>query len=265
MSLYDGSYLPDSDRKAFPTGHAVLHFVILRPLSGQRLRLLNLHHHQTNNTIIKEQQSCKICQHFCQSFGLHILCFSFSLNLLRFTTDLEWLVLSAELLHGCCGVFQFPPHFYHFGLQFLDFTFTLYTPEHNQRTLRNACSNSIQPKSFGPKYPEIGTPTLLSLSNMTWTQPSQGHPLIYSGHRTTLPGRGEKFQQLQDSTEPCEPGLWGPRNPSARAPSRPNPNLQAHWGSLPDSSSIPSRTLLRLGIINTVDYTKYGKKRRSPF
>lgn len=31
----------------------------------------------------------------------------------------------------------------------------------------------------------------------------------------------------------------------------PNPNPQAHWGSLP-SSSIPSRTLLRLGIINTV-------------
>lgn len=32
-----GSYLPDSDRKAFPTAHAVLHFVILGPLSGQRL------------------------------------------------------------------------------------------------------------------------------------------------------------------------------------------------------------------------------------
>lgn len=83
MSLYDGSYLPDSDWKAFPAGHAVLHFVILRPLSGQRLRLLNLHHHQTNNTIVKEQQLCKICQHFCHFSGWRVLCFSFSLNLLH--------------------------------------------------------------------------------------------------------------------------------------------------------------------------------------
>lgn len=31
------SYLPDSDREAFSTGHAILHFVILGPLPGQRL------------------------------------------------------------------------------------------------------------------------------------------------------------------------------------------------------------------------------------
>lgn len=31
------THLPDSDGEAFPTGHAVLHFVILSPLSGQTL------------------------------------------------------------------------------------------------------------------------------------------------------------------------------------------------------------------------------------
>lgn len=36
---------------------------------------------QTNNTIVKEQQPCKICQHFCQFSALCILCFSFSLKL----------------------------------------------------------------------------------------------------------------------------------------------------------------------------------------
>lgn len=36
------AYLPDSDGKAFPTGHAVLHLVILSPLPGQTLGLLDL-------------------------------------------------------------------------------------------------------------------------------------------------------------------------------------------------------------------------------
>lgn len=36
------SYLPDSDGKALPAGHAVLHLVILGPLPGQRLGLLDL-------------------------------------------------------------------------------------------------------------------------------------------------------------------------------------------------------------------------------
>lgn len=189
MSLYDGSYLPDSDRKAFPTGHAVLHFVILRPLSGQRLWLLNLHHHQINNTIIKEQQPCKICQHFCQFFGLHILCFSFSLNTLCFTTDLEWLVLSAELLHGCCGVFQFPPQLYYFGLQFLDFTFTLYTPKHNQRTLRNACSNSL-----GQGHLDRSTQKLEhqhSLVSATWLEPNPLKDIHLFTLDTELPSQAE--------------------------------------------------------------------------
>lgn len=69
------------------------------------------------------------------------------------------------------------------------------------------------------EVPRNWNTSLPSLSNMTRTQPSQGHPFIYSGHRTTLTDRSQKLQQLQNSTEPCEPGLWGPRRLSARAPS----------------------------------------------
>lgn len=36
------SYLPYGDREDLPTGHAVLHFMILGPLPGQRLWLLDL-------------------------------------------------------------------------------------------------------------------------------------------------------------------------------------------------------------------------------
>lgn len=33
----NNTHLPDCDGEAFPTGHAVLHFMILSPLSGQTL------------------------------------------------------------------------------------------------------------------------------------------------------------------------------------------------------------------------------------
>lgn len=48
-------------------------------------------------------------------------------------TDLERLVLSAELLHGRRRVIQLPPQLHHFGLQFLYLTFTFYAPETQPR------------------------------------------------------------------------------------------------------------------------------------
>lgn len=39
----ENSHLPDGDREAFPTGHAVLHLVILCPFPCEGLRLLYLH------------------------------------------------------------------------------------------------------------------------------------------------------------------------------------------------------------------------------
>lgn len=53
------SYLPDSHTKAFPTGHAVLHFVVLGPLPGQTLGLLDLK--SSNSQSYNQSISLSLC------------------------------------------------------------------------------------------------------------------------------------------------------------------------------------------------------------
>lgn len=48
-------------------------------------------------------------------------------------TDLERLVLPAELLHSRRRVIQLSPQLYHFGLQLFYLAFTFYTPETQPR------------------------------------------------------------------------------------------------------------------------------------
>lgn len=107
------THLPDGNSKAFPTGHAVLYFMIFSPLSGQTLWLLNLWTQTAGMQFISRWHLSFIKKGPNKAFVAH----------------LQWLVLPAELLHGCCCVVQLPPELHHFGLQFLDLTFSLHTPE----------------------------------------------------------------------------------------------------------------------------------------
>lgn len=61
------SYLPDREREALPTGHAVLHLVILGPLPGQRLWLLDLKKAPTARLTIRATNFIRKtnCQHIC--------------------------------------------------------------------------------------------------------------------------------------------------------------------------------------------------------
>lgn len=118
------SHLPDSHTEAFPAGHAVLHLVVLGPLPRQALALLDLGggkkaargpavttgsatprpHGDATEGRLRRRHKC-------------------------LTTDLERLVLPAELLHGGRRVVQLPPQLHHLGLQFLHFAFTFHAPE----------------------------------------------------------------------------------------------------------------------------------------
>lgn len=121
------SYLPYSDREDLPTGHAVLHFMILGPLPGQRLRLLDLNTASAvtvkalNFNQAQEQQNIL-------KYTVDFKHFSFLPLIQCLMTDLKRLVLSSKLLHGRCCVVQLPPQLHHLGLQFFYLTFTLHTP-----------------------------------------------------------------------------------------------------------------------------------------
>lgn len=103
------SYLAHSDGEDLPAGHAVLHLVVLGPLSGQRLRLLDLKAKRNQSVYWYELNSVLLLLTGCV------------------LADLKRLVLPPQLLHGCCRVVQLPPQLHHLRLQLLDLAFTFYT------------------------------------------------------------------------------------------------------------------------------------------
>lgn len=93
------SHLPDRDGEAFPTGHAVLDFMVLRPLSGQTLRLFDLRA-STAAVTLREQRDQPACELHVQRgqltwsdwFSLPSSCMAavVSSSFLRSSTTLAW-------------------------------------------------------------------------------------------------------------------------------------------------------------------------------